>query len=95
VLLLADVLEKFRKTCFETYHLDLAHYYSSSGLAWDAMLKMTGIELELVDDRELHDIIDKGIRYFAIKFVYYCLEWLVLAVLVIGLNVFSEAVFAT
>lgn len=77
VLLLADVFEKFRKTCFETYHLDPAHYYSSPGLAWDAMLKMTGIELELVNDRELHDIIDKGIRQqiiIVIKFIYYCLE---------------------
>ena len=46
----------------KNYGLDAAHYFSSPGLAWDAMLKMTGVELELMQEREMHDIIDKGIR---------------------------------
>ena len=44
VLLLADVFEKFINTCLKYYGLDPCHYFSSLGLSWDAMLKMTGIE---------------------------------------------------
>ena len=46
VLSLADVFEKFIDTCLKFYKLDPCHYFSSPGLSWDAMLKMTGIELE-------------------------------------------------
>ena len=28
------------------YNLDPCHYFSSPGLSWDAMAKMTGVELE-------------------------------------------------
>ena len=41
VLLLADVFEKFRKTCLKHYKLDPCHYYTAPGLAWDACLKLT------------------------------------------------------
>ena len=43
VLLLVDVFEKFISTCLKYYELDPCHYFSSPGLSWDAMLKMTGI----------------------------------------------------
>ena len=33
VLLLADVFEKFIKTCLEYYKLDPCHYFSSPGLS--------------------------------------------------------------
>ena len=39
VLLLADVLESFRKTCLQYYKLDPCHYFISPSLSWDAMLK--------------------------------------------------------
>ena len=39
VLLLAAVFETFRKTCLRQYGLDPAHYYTSPGLSWDALLK--------------------------------------------------------
>ena len=45
VLLLADVFEKFISTCLEYYVLDPCHYFSSPGLSWDAMLKMTKIRI--------------------------------------------------
>ena len=32
------------------YGLDPSHYFSSSGLSWDAMLKITGLELELISN---------------------------------------------
>ena len=43
VLLLTDVFEKFINTCLECYGLDPCHYFSSPGLIWDAILKITGI----------------------------------------------------
>ena len=52
ILLLADV-ENFRKTCLHYYKLDPAHYFTSPGLSWDAMLKMTGIKLELMTDADV------------------------------------------
>ena len=62
VLLLADVFEKFIKTCLDYYGLDPCHYFSSPGLCWDAMLKMTEIELELISDIVMHLFIEKGMR---------------------------------
>ena len=43
-MLLADVFEKFIDTCLKFYKLDPCHYFSSPGLGWDAMLKMTGVD---------------------------------------------------
>ena len=48
VLLLANVFEKLIDTCIDYYELYPCHYFSSPGLNWDAMLQMTGIELELI-----------------------------------------------
>ena len=62
VLLLADVFENFRKTCFEYYKLDPCHYFTSPGLSWDAMLKMTDIKLELMTDIDMFQFIEKGLR---------------------------------
>ena len=62
VLLLADVFETFRKTCMGQYNLDPAHYYTSPGLSWDALLKKTGVELELLTDYDQHLFIEKGMR---------------------------------
>ena len=50
VFLLVDVFEKFINTCLEYYGLDPCHYFSSPGIIWDAMLKMTKTELELISD---------------------------------------------
>ena len=62
VLLLADVFENFRETCFQYYELDPAHFYSAPGLSWNACLKMTGIELELISDVDMYLMIEKGLR---------------------------------
>ena len=62
ILLLADVFENFRKTCLQYYKLDPCHYFTSSGLSWDAMLKMTNIQLELMTDIDMFQFIEKGMR---------------------------------
>ena len=62
ILLLADVFETFRKTCLKYYKLDPCHYFTSPGLSWDAMLKMTDIKLELMTDIEMFQFIEKGLR---------------------------------
>ena len=62
ILLLADIFENFRKTCLEYYKLDTCHYYTSPGLSWDAMLKMTDIKLELMTDVDMFQFIEKGMR---------------------------------
>ena len=62
ILLLADVFENFRNTCLEYYKLDPCHYFTSPGLSWDAMLKMTNIKLELMTDIDMFQFIEKGLR---------------------------------
>ena len=62
VLLLTNVFENFRKTCMQYYKLDPCHYFTSPGLSWDAMLKMTNIKLELMTDIDKFQFIEKGMR---------------------------------
>ena len=62
VLLLTDVFENFRNICLENYELDPAHYYTAPGLAWDAVLKVTGVNLELLSDIDMLLMVEKGIR---------------------------------
>ena len=62
VLLLADVFEKFISTSLKYYNLDPCHYFSAPGLSWDAMLKMTKVELEKISDADMHLFIEKGMR---------------------------------
>ena len=62
VLLLADVLENFRDVCLQHYGLDPAHNYTFPGLSWQAALKMTDVELDLLTDIDQHLFIEEGIR---------------------------------
>ena len=52
VLLLADVV----------YGLDPARYYTGPGLSWEALLKKTGVELDLLTDYDQHLCVEKGMR---------------------------------
>ncbi|XP_022784021.1 uncharacterized protein LOC111324675 [Stylophora pistillata] len=62
VLLLADVFENFRKLCKKNYHLDPCWYFTAPGLAWDACLKLTKVELELLSDINMLHMFEAGIR---------------------------------
>ena len=58
VLLLCDVFDNFRKV----YNIDLCQYYTTTGLSWDAKLKTTYIELELLTDSNTYNFVKRGIR---------------------------------
>ena len=62
VLLLADVFENFRDLCLKIYKLDPVYYFTAPGLAWDACLKITDIQLELLSDVDMLLMFEKGIR---------------------------------
>ena len=61
-LLLADVFENLRDMCIKEYELDPAHFLSLPGLAWQACLKKTNIELELLTGYDMLLMVEEGIR---------------------------------
>ena len=61
-LALADVFENFRNLCLNAYGLDAAHFYTAPGLAWQAALRCTGVQLELLTDIDQHLFIENGLR---------------------------------
>ena len=61
-LLLADVYEKFRDKCIEIYGLDPSYFLSAPGLAWQACLKKTNINLELLTYVNMLLMTESGIR---------------------------------
>ena len=62
VLFLADLFEKFRTTCLEYYSLDPIHYYTTPGLAWDAALRMSHVDLQLITDVDMYHFVENSIR---------------------------------
>ena len=56
------MFENFRDMCIKEYELDPAHFVSLAGLAWQACLKKTNMELELLTDYDMLLMIGKGIR---------------------------------
>ena len=61
-LLLADVFQNCRIKCIEIYELDPAHFLSAPGIAWEAYLKKTEIEIELLTDVDMLLMVEKGSR---------------------------------
>ena len=59
---MADVFNNFRDMCIKVYKLDPAHFLSLPGLAWQACLKKTNIELELLTDYDMLLKVEEGIR---------------------------------
>ena len=48
--------------CIKEYELEPAHFVSLPGLAWQACLNKTNIELELLTDYDMLLMVEKGIR---------------------------------
>ena len=64
VMILADVFETFRDVSLTKgkFEIDPAHYVSAPQMAWDAMLKKTGIVLDLISDPAMYRMIESGMR---------------------------------
>ena len=60
--MLAYVFENFSNKCIETYQLDPAHFLSEPGLVWQACLKKTEVELELLTNIDMLLMTERGIR---------------------------------
>ena len=61
-ILLCDIFEHFRELCLTYYELDPLHSISLPGFTWEAMLKMTGVKLELLSDIDMYTFIENSIR---------------------------------
>ncbi|RWS23109.1 hypothetical protein B4U80_04804, partial [Leptotrombidium deliense] len=57
-----DIFENFRNVCMKTYDFDPCWYYTTAGLSWDAMLKITKIKLEYINNVEMLLFFESGIR---------------------------------
>ena len=59
--LLADVFESFRDKCLDIDKLDPAYFLSAPGLSWQSGLKMARQTLELLTDKNMLLLFEKGI----------------------------------
>ena len=57
-MLLCDIWLNFRDLCQKNYGLSCDNYLTSPGLAWDGMLKMTKIILELINDPDMYQMVE-------------------------------------
>lgn len=62
VLLLADVMENFRDLCMSTYNLDPVYYYTAPWFTFDAMLRHTGVSLDLLTEYDMLIFLEQGVR---------------------------------
>jgi hypothetical protein len=60
--LLGDVITKFRDKIFNIYQLEACHFFSLPTLSFQAMLKLTEVEIELFTDPEMYLFIENSIR---------------------------------
>lgn len=62
VALLCDCLTSFRKLSMTHYNLDPCYYYTIPGLSFDAGLKYSKVEIELLSDYDLYLLFEGAIR---------------------------------
>ena len=58
VLSLACVFEAFRKESINSFELDPAHYLSTPGYSWDAMLRFADVNVKLMSDIKKYQFIE-------------------------------------
>ena len=52
----------FRKESINSLELDPAHYLSTPGYSWDAILRLKGVNLKLISDIEKYQIVESTAR---------------------------------
>jgi len=62
VSLLADVMERTRHIMYDAYELDLPHFLSLPNMGWEALLKLTGVKLDLIKDPTMLAWFESSIR---------------------------------
>ena len=62
LLLLTDVFENFIDSALINFNLDPCYCFSSPGLTWDALLKMSGQELDKIPNVDMHYFIERAKR---------------------------------
>ena len=58
--MLADVFDKFRNSSLKSYGLCPSYSLSAPVSSWDAMLRITKVELELISDADMYLFFEKG-----------------------------------
>ena len=56
------LLKNVKAMCLNQYGLDPVFWYTVPNFAFDALLKLTGIKLDLVFDQEMYEMIEAGLR---------------------------------
>ena len=59
---MTEVFRSLRSKSIEIYELDHGYFLSTPGLSWQACLKKTEVELELLTDLDKLLMLEKGIR---------------------------------
>ena len=62
VLLLADVLAGYRSVSMNTFGMDPLWFITAPSLTYQALLKKTGVSLDLITDMEMYQFVMKGVR---------------------------------
>ena len=71
VLLLTDVWENFKGTCYKIYGLDASYYYTAPSLSWSSFMKHTteeyknnnkNFQIELITDPDMYLMWESSIR---------------------------------
>lgn len=62
IMLLSDIFQNFRTIWYDKYGLDPMWYVSLGSLSWASMLKMTGVNIELLRDPSMITMIERSIR---------------------------------
>ena len=57
VFLLLEVVMQFRKLIMDRFGLDMLHYISLPSLSFDCFLKMSGVKIELLHDKETFQLL--------------------------------------
>ena len=59
--MLSETFGIFWNTCLEIYELDPWKFFSAPGLAWQAVLKKTKVNLDFITDINMLLVVKKGI----------------------------------